>query len=401
MIKSYSVSEVNRFIKQIFSYEQIFYNISVMGEVSNLKFHVSGNIFFTLKDEGSSIRCVMFKMYADKISFFLKNGMFVYVKGDLNVYEKNGIYQIYVTIVQQQGEGLIQKKSDFLHEKLLKEGLFDVENKINLVKMPKVVGVVTSIDGAALQDVIQILSKRLPILKLKVFSCLVQGQDAVKSILSALSKVASDDEVENLIICRGGGSKEDLNPFDDETVCRTVFKLKKPTISAIGHETDHCLLDLVSDLRAPTPSAAAQLVCVHKYDLLEKMNEKQCLMKIHFKNFISCLALNLNYFKNMLLSMSPMNVITNLNVKINEFLKRLYNLILKEFIFFESRIDKFCILLENLSPFKILSMGYCLVLNESFMINSVNDVKKNQCLSLILNDGNLKVQVLNKQFKKL
>lgn len=400
MIKNYTVSEVNRFVKQIFSYEQIFYNISVIGEVSNLKYHAMGNVFFTLKDENSAIKCVMFKMYAENASFFLKDGMFVSVRGDLNVYEKNGTYQIYVTVIEQQGEGLIRKKVDFLREKLLKEGLFDVDKKISLIKFPKVVGVITAINGAALQDVIKILSKRLPILRLKVFSCLVQGEGAVKSILKALNKAACDEEVENLIICRGGGSSEDLNPFDDEDVCRMVSQINKPTISAIGHETDYCLLDLVADFRASTPSVAAQVVCVDCGELIDKINENQRLIKIYFKNFIDSEMLKLKNLKNRLILKSPENVLKELRFKFDNFTRKLIYLISKIFLIFANKVESYSVLLKVLSPIKVLDKGYCLMFKNSVLIKSISEVEDGSILNLILKDGGLKVKVIEKSISR-
>lgn len=404
---SYTVSEVNKFIKQIFSYEQIFYNISVKGEISNFKYHDSGNLFFTLKDENSSIKCVMFKMHADLVKFMPKNGMFVNVQGDINIYEKTGTYQIYINKIEKQGEGLIQKKLLNLHQKLLNEGLFDSCNKIPLIKIPKVVGVVTASNGAALQDVIKILSARFPILKLKIFPCLVQGVGAAVSISRAIKKVSSDEEVDNVIVCRGGGSKEDLNPFDDEAVCRAAFECEKPLISAIGHETDHCLLDLVADLRAPTPSAAAELVCAHKDELIATIENKMQFFMTKFNTLMENNFLKLKNFQNRLEALSPKNFFENCEFKIEYFSKKINQLMCQTVINLKNKIEKNWNILKILNPLNVLSRGYCLAvhvdnnnnISKNKIVKSAYETKVGDELTLILNKGKLKVKILDKQLE--
>lgn len=398
----YTVSEVNKFIKQIFSYEQIFYNINIKGEISNFKYHESKNMFFTLKDENSSIRCVMFKIHADLIDFIPKDGMFVNVCGDINIYEKNGTYQLYATKIKEQGDGVIQQELTKLQNKLLREGLFDNSKKIPIVKLPKVVGVVTALGGAALQDIIKILSRRLPILKLKIFPCLVQGFNAANSIVKAIKKASCDHEIDNIIICRGGGSKEDLNPFDDEKVCRAAFECEKPIISAIGHETDHCLLDLVADLRAPTPSAAAELVCVDGAELIMQIENKKQVLINGFEGLINKNFLQLKNLKSKLEIFSPKKFIENCELKLNLFRKKLKNLIEQTLLNKEVLIKKNEAMLKILSPLNVLNRGYCLAINNSKENKIVKSVHKTKCgdeLTLIFNKGKLKVKILEKQLK--
>lgn len=400
---SYTVSEINKFIKQIFSYEQIFYNISVKGEISNFKFHDSGNLFFTLKDSNSSIKCVMFKIQADLIDFLPENGMYVIVRGDITVYEKVGTYQIYVSNIKKQGKGLFQQEFINLHKKLMNEGLFDSGNKISIVKIPKVVGVITAVNGAALQDVIQILSRRLPVLKLKVFSCLVQGVGATQSIIKAIKQVSYDDEVDNVIICRGGGSEEDLNPFNDEEVCRAAFKCKKPIISAIGHETDHCLLDLVVDLRAPTPSAAAELVCVDRLELSNKIKNSERFLKNHIISLIEKKCLLLQNIKHRLECLSPKNFINSLEFRINNFLEMMKKIVREIILKLELNVEKNYNILKFFNPFNVLNKGYCLAVsceNRKQTVKSVYKIKKDDELILIFNKGEVKVKVLGKKLKR-
>lgn len=396
----YTVSEVNKFIKQIFSCEQIFYNINVKGEISNFKYHESKNMFFTLKDENSSIRCVMFKMHADLINFIPENGMFVEVCGDINIYEKNGTYQLYTTKIIEQGNGTIQHELAKLQNKLLAEGLFDNSRKKPIIKLPKVVGIVTAPGGAALQDIIKILSRRLPILKLKIFPCLVQGLSAATSIAKAIKKVSNDCEVDNVIICRGGGSKEDLNPFDDEKVCRAAFACNKPIISAIGHETDHCLLDLVADLRAPTPSAAAELVCVDTIELMMLIESRKQFIINEFKSLINKKILELKILQNRLEVVSPKKVLEGNRIKLNQFNKQIKNLIKQTLLNKKKLIEKNKIMLNILNPSNILNRGYCYAKmnnKDQKIVKSVHRTKCGDELILIFNKGKLKVKILEKQ----
>ena len=392
----YTVSDINEFIKKIFSYEEIFYNISAKGEISNLVCHKSGHMYFTLKDEKSSIRCVIFNEYADQIEFFPKNGMSVIVTGNVGVYERDGIYQIYAVKMIKDGYGSIQKNLDDLTLKLMNEGLFDSDKKRPIPKRPKIIGVITAPDGAALQDIINILSRRMPMLSVRVYPALVQGKDSVDSILSAL-KSAAIDSPDVLIIARGGGSAEDLSSFNDESILREVYKLNIPVISAVGHETDRCLLDLVSDLRAPTPSAAAELVCLDIREIKRHINYIMERINICIKNVINKYETAFFDFKYKLNYLSPYSHILNLNDRLNDLSLRLYSAVNDILQVDYDSLQKNKVLLDSLSPMQILKRGYSMVVDDNNgIINSVDNMQLGDIFKIKMADGECAVKVIRK-----
>ena len=392
----YSVSDVNKFIKQIFSYEEIFYNISVKGEISNFTHHKSGHMYFTLKDENSSIRCVIFREQAERVGFFPKNGMSVVVGGDVGVYERDGAYQIYVARMAAEGHGLIQKKLDDLKNKLYSEGLFDSSNKKQIPKNARLIGVVTSRDGAALQDILQVLSRRLPILTLRVYPALVQGKGAAESISRALS-VADADGLDVLIVGRGGGSSEDLDPFNDERVVRKIYELKTPVVSAVGHETDVCFCDFVADLRAPTPSAAAELISFDKTELSNEIDNMRQIMDMILKNSISKYETAIIDLENRLDYLSPNNYISRYHEYLIEAKERLDFLIFELFDKYYRRLDAQCRLLKILNSNSVLKRGYAMVFDEGGKCLSLAlKAKVGDILNIKFFDGELNALVIKK-----
>ena len=392
----YTVSDINEFIKKIFSYEEIFYSISVKGEISNLVCHKSGHMYFTLKDEKSSIKCVMFNEYADQIEFLPKNGMSVIVTGNVGVYERDGIYQIYVVKMIEDGYGSIKKNLDDLTLKLMNEGLFDSDKKRPIPKRPKIIGVITAPDGAALQDIINILSRRMPILSVRVYPALVQGKDSVDSILSAL-KVAAIDSPDVLIIARGGGSAEDLSSFNDESILREVYRLKIPVISAVGHETDRCLLDLVSDLRAPTPSAAAELVCLDVREIKRHLNYIMDRINICVKNVVDRYEVAFCDFKYKLNYLSPYSHILDLYDRLSELSLKLDSEISDILQVDYDILQKNKVLLDSLNPMQILKRGYSMVLGDNNgIINSADNMQLGDIFKIRMADGACAVKVIRK-----
>ncbi|MDE5600167.1 MAG: exodeoxyribonuclease VII large subunit, partial [Oscillospiraceae bacterium] len=354
------------------------------------------HMYFTLKDRESTIRCVMFKEQADKVKFFPKDGMSVVAKGDIGVYEKSGTYQIYVRNLTKQGEGDIQKELEQLTNKLLKEGLFDSDRKVAIPKKPNVVGVLTALNGAALQDVIQILSRRSPILKLKVYPALVQGENAARSIIKAIN-LAKKDSLDVLIIGRGGGSSEDLDPFNNEQVVRAVASFEKPVISAVGHETDRCLVDLVSDLRAPTPSAAAELVCVDIEDLKKQIDNIKNMMYNSMKDIFEANIYRLDNLKSRLFNASPLNELLLSNERLEQLKIRLNMAINIRYNMCKDRYENQSQLLESLNPLKVLSRGYSIVFDENGkVIRSVYKTKVDNNINILLNSGSIKAKITEK-----
>lgn len=392
----YTVSDVNKFIKGIFSYEEIFYGISVKGEISNFVCHKSGHMYFTLKDGKSSIKCVMFNEYADKVTFLPQNGMSVIVTGNVGVYERDGIYQIYVVNIAEDGCGSIKKDLDDLTLKLMNEGLFDSDKKRPIPEMPKIIGVITAPGSAALQDIINILSRRMPTLSVRVYPALVQGRDSVDSILSAI-KTASIDSPDVLIIGRGGGSVEDLSVFNDESILREVYKLKIPVISAVGHETDRYLLDLVSDLRAPTPSAAAELVCLDVREIKNQLNYIMERINICMKNIFNRYDVAFCDFKHKLNYLSPYSYILGLNDRLNQLLEKLnfaVHDVLKQNY---DNLKKNKILLDSLNPVRVLRRGYSIVVDDNnSIVSSVDDIQLGEVFRIKMYDGECVLKAVEK-----
>ena len=266
-----SVTDVNRYIKDLFTVDGFLNNVTVKGEISNLKIHGRGHLYFSLKDENSKINCVMFN-YAPKVSFELNDGMSVQVKGRVNVYEASGSYQIYVDEMTNDGVGNLYQLFEELKKRLNNEGLFDEKHKQKLPRIPKKIGVITAPTGAAVKDIISTINKRYPLCEIIIFPTLVQGDGAKENIVKMIEK-ANESDVDVIILGRGGGSIEDLWAFNEEIVARSIYNSKIPIVSAVGHEIDFTISDFVADLRAPTPTGAALMVVPDQYEILRYLDE--------------------------------------------------------------------------------------------------------------------------------
>nr|MDA3846550.1 exodeoxyribonuclease VII large subunit [Vallitaleaceae bacterium] len=253
------VSQVNLYIKQVFDHDYVLQNLSVQGEISNYKLHSSGHAYFTLKDADAAISCVFFKGYRINNAIELANGLKVIVKGSVSVYERDGKYQIYVKEVSDDGLGLLYQKYELLKRECEARGYFDQSIKQTIPSYAQKVGIVTSQTGAAIQDIINVAKRRNPYITLQLYPAMVQGEKAYKTIVDGINYFTQDDNVDVIIIGRGGGSIEDLWAFNEKAVVEAIFNSHIPIISAVGHETDFTLSDFAADLRAPTPSAAAEL----------------------------------------------------------------------------------------------------------------------------------------------
>lgn len=270
-----TVNALTKYIKRKFDADPHLQDVTVKGEISNFKQHSSGHMYFTLKDEKARILAVMFSSFNRSMKFTPENGMKVLIKGDLSVYEPSGQYQIYVKEMQPDGIGDLYLAYEQLKEKLEKEGLFSTETKKAIPKFPKTVGVVTSPTGAAIRDIITTIKRRFPIANIIIFPALVQGEQAAPSIVKAIKIANEGNEADVLIIGRGGGSIEELWAFNEEAVARAIFQSQIPIISAVGHETDYTIADFVADLRAPTPTGAAEMAVPHIEDLSERIYNRQ------------------------------------------------------------------------------------------------------------------------------
>lgn len=394
-IKPLRVSEVNQYIKRTFAGDPILSNISVEGEISNFKHHYSGHMYFSLKDDKGKIKCVMFKNDNSSISMELKDGMKVVVKGYISVFERNGNYQLYVKSIKEDGLGELYIAFEKLKTKLEEEGLFAEEYKKTIPYFPKKIGIVTSSTGAAIRDIITVIKRRFPIVELIIYPVLVQGKSAPLEISRGLKYFDSRDDIDLIITGRGGGSIEELFAFNDEGLARTIHAMDKPVISAVGHETDYTISDFVADLRAPTPSAAAELA-VPELNLMKKELKDNFLNLVDSFNYIKESKLKeIDYQKNKLTYNNPISKLNDDKQYLDTLFKKLvtvYNFKVSEL---HSKVDKLGDKLNILSPISSINRGYGLILdNKGHVIKTVNDIKEEEKLSILLKDGIVESKVV-------
>ncbi|MBR3145453.1 MAG: exodeoxyribonuclease VII large subunit [Clostridia bacterium] len=383
-----SVKQLNTYIKSLFESDMHLINVTVIGEISNFKNHYSsGHLYFTVKDNDSAIRCVMFKSSAVTLNFLPADGMSVIIRGRVSVYEKDGQYMLYAQTMQQEGEGELSKQFEITIEKLKSEGLFDEDNKRELPAFPERIALVTSETGAAVKDLINILGIRYPLCTVIMCPVLVQGADAPKSMIKTLNRVYKLSRLDLIIIGRGGGSSEDLAAFNDENLARTIFESPVPIISAVGHETDFSISDFVADKRASTPSHAAEMAVP---DISELKATLLSLKKRISDISKSTYELYLSRFQNASYKVSSDKFYNYLDTK-SQLLDTLFDKLLskekdclnKKTASFEKSTAK----LDALSPLKVLSRGFSVVKNNDVYIKSVKEIKQNDRLNIKFADG--------------
>jgi len=388
-----SVTQINRYISFKFKDDKKLSGVMIKGEISNFTAHRSGHFYFTLKDKESSIKAVMFKSHAVNVKFMPENGMNVIAMGNISVFERDGIYQVYVTDIVPDGIGSVYVASEQLKAKLQKEGIFDQSAKRPIPQMPVKIGVVTSKTGAALQDIINILSRRYPIGELVLVPALVQGEGAADSISKALIQAGKFD-CDVIILARGGGSLEDLTPFNTEKVAYAVYNSSVPIISAVGHETDVTIADLAADLRAPTPSAAAEVVSVSKEQLngnLNYYNEKlKNLIRIKLNNAEASLERLTERF----IRFSPQFKIENNIRKFDDLQKRLDFAFIKIISDYENKYISRISQMEALSPIKVLKRGYSLIYKNSNIISNISKLECGDIIEIKMSDGTVKAKII-------
>ena len=388
-----SVTQINRYISFKFKDDKKLSGVMIKGEISNFTAHRSGHFYFTLKDKESSIKAVMFKSHAVNVKFMPENGMNVIAMGNISVFERDGIYQVYVTDIVPDGIGSVYVASEQLKAKLQKEGIFDQSAKRPIPQMPVKIGVVTSKTGAALQDIINILSRRYPIGELVLVPALVQGEGAAESISKALIQAGKFD-CDVIILARGGGSLEDLTPFNTEKVAYAVYNSSVPVISAVGHETDVTIADLAADLRAPTPSAAAEVVSVSKEQLngnLNYYNEKlKNLIRIKLNNAEA----SLERLTERLIRFSPQFKIENNIRKFDDLQKRLDFAFIKIISDYENKYISRISQMEALSPIKVLKRGYSLIYKNSNIISNISKLECGDIIEIKMSDGTVKAKII-------
>lgn len=382
-----TVSQLNRYMAFKIKEDVKLRGLLIKGEISGFTHHAkTGHFYFTLKDGTSAVKAVMFSSFASRLKFMPQNGMSVIVMGSIQVFERDGVYQLYATDIQPDGIGAAYLAYEQLKEKLSEEGLFDAVYKKPLPKFPAKVGIVTAKGGAALQDVLNILGRRFPLCEAVIFPCLVQGEFAAGSICEALE--AADESGCDVIICgRGGGSPEDLMAFNSERIARTVFAMNTPVISAVGHETDTTIIDFVSDLRAPTPSAAAELAVPDISALAGAVESRETALKNAVIACIERKKRRIAAAESALKSHSPSAGLRTVGEKISSREKALDAAIKTYLSRKQSQLAERAAELEALSPLKIMARGYSLVYSSDRLVRSATELKSGDNILIRLSDG--------------
>ena len=389
-----SVTEINRYIKEKIAGDEALSNIIVKGEISNFKNHYTGHMYFTLKDENSLIKCIMFKTYAQQLNFMPKDGMKVFVLGGVSVFERDGIYQIYVKAMQEDGIGALYRKYEELKKDLETKGLFGQEHKQKIPKMPKVIGVLTSQTGSVIRDIINVSTRRNPNVYIRLLPVPVQGEDAAPKIVKGIKKMNEENLADVLILARGGGSLEDLWPFNEEEVAYAIYESKIPIISAVGHETDFTIADFVADLRAPTPSAAAELAVPDIYEITQKIASFQNRLRLSLNKKLEIMKLRYEKCMSSAVFKDPTRMISDYYLKVDSQIKRLEKVIENKKQTEKEKYVKLVSKLDALSPLKTLTRGYSIIESDNKIVKSVNDLHKGQNIEIRLVDGKKEAQVL-------
>ncbi len=393
MNQIYTVSQVNGYLKQLLEEDVQLKSIFVRGEISNFVHHMkSGHFYFTLKDGKAAIKCVMFQWNARHLRFLPANGMNIIAFGSVQFYDRDGVCQLYCSDLQPDGVGALYLAFEQLKERLGKEGLFDPAHKRPLPSLPKRIGVVTSPSGAALHDICNILGRRYPIGELVVIPALVQGEGAPESICGGIQKAQSAD-LDLLIVGRGGGSLEDLWAFNDERVARAIYDSKVPVISAVGHEVDYTIADFAADLRAPTPSAAAELAAPDVSGLKETVKEQRKRIETAVHRQIEDHAAQLDAINIRLRACSPQRSLAAAAEQLTGLRERLTiqggQLISRP----GSELRRLETALEALSPLKVLKRGYAIAFSDNRVVSSVLNVNMGDSVEIRLSDGSVMAQV--------
>ena len=391
-----TVTQINKYIGSILKNDRNLQGIMVRGEISNYVKHFrSGHVYFTLKDSESSIKAVMFASAAARLKFEPEDGMSVIAAGSLGVFERDGVYQLYVNDIIPEGAGKANVALEQLKKKLQKEGIFAEEHKRHIPPMPKKIGAVTSLSGAAVRDIINVLSRRYPLGEVYAVNAQVQGEGAAESVCAGILK-AEAAGCDVIIVGRGGGSSEDLSAFNTEKVAYAIYNCKVPVISAVGHETDFTVADLAADLRAPTPSAAAELAApditllYEKISLLERRAERSALSVLD-KSTDRFIALNAR-----LTAQSPENRLKLTAERLNAFDKRRDTAFLRYMDRLERQLEEKAARLDSLSPLKVLSRGYSLVYKGEKLLNSSESLKNGDKIKIGFGSGGAEAEIIDK-----
>lgn len=390
-----SVTQLNTYVKSILEGDLLLRNVFVVGEISNFTNHYrTGHYYMTLKDENSCIKAVMFRSANQRLRFMPESGMGVIVRGRVSLYDRDGQYQLYIEDMQPDGIGALNFAFEQLKNKLAAEGLFDESFKKPIPSRAKRIGVVTSATGAVIQDIKNVVSRRYPLAEIILAPVEVQGVNAAPQIAAAIDDFNSGDHADVLIVGRGGGSLEDLWAFNEEVVARAVFRSRIPVISAVGHETDFTICDFVADLRAPTPSAAAELSVPDMRDDIAFVNDVVSLIESTLNKRVQSELDKLHLLKDKLNLLSPSNLIderiNTVSLLYNDAFNRINDKLNNE----ANRFAVACAKIDSLNPIKVLSRGYSIATKDNKIINSVNDVFCGDRITIKFSDGEKECEVL-------
>lgn len=397
MNKAWSVGEVNRYISNMFGQDFLLRNIAVQGEVSNCKYHTSGHIYFSLKDETGAIACVMFAGQRKGLAFRMKDGDNVIVSGSVSVYERDGRYQLYARQITLVGAGLLYEKYLALKQELEEMGMFAPQYKQPIPRVVRRLGVVTAPTGAAVQDIRNIALRRNPYVQIILYPALVQGEGAKESIVKGI-RTLDKAGVDVMIVGRGGGSIEDLWAFNEECVARAVFECETPVISAVGHETDTTIIDYVADLRAPTPSAAAELAVMDVASFDQQLMQYRNRLDRDMMNVLQNKRQQLAQLKLRVTASSPENQLLQKKQYLDELSNRLQYRMQEKYTASRNRLELFIEKLNGLSPLRRLSRGYAYVEDDKgSCLTSVSQVKAGDSVKIHVTDGYIRALVQEKE----
>jgi exodeoxyribonuclease VII large subunit len=387
-----SISDINRIIKYTIDSNEMLRNVYVKGEISNLKYHGRGHLYFSLKDETSKINAVMFNYSNMGLIFSPKDGDSVLVHGKISVYESSGSYQIYVDSMELDGVGNLYVLFEELKKKLALEGLFDQSHKRQIIKMPKKIGIITASTGAAVKDIISTINKRFPIVEIYLFPTLVQGEAAASNIVKMI-ELANKFDIDTIILGRGGGSIEDLWAFNEEIVARAIYNSKIPIISGVGHEIDFTISDFVADLRAPTPTGAAILATPDKEEIIRYFINARERCNNSMENKLYSYNQLLNRYKSNYLLNNPIRLYEMKEQKLDIIYDKINNSIKKLLEKYKNRVDTLKLKVNLLNPTSILDKGYSIVYKDNIIIKDINDVTKNDNINVLLKNGSISANV--------
>lgn len=390
-----SVSELNSYIKDKIGNDEFLNNVYIKGEISNFKHHYTGHMYFTLKDENSLIKCIMFKTYTAKLNFVPKDGAKVLILGTVSVFERDGVYQIYCKAMQEDGIGDLYTQYEKLKSKLEAEGLFNEQHKQKIPFMPKSIGILTSQTGSVIRDIINVSSRRNPNVYLKLLPVPVQGEGAANKIANAIQLMNEQKLADVIILARGGGSIEDLWPFNEEIVARAIFESKLPVISAVGHETDFTIADFVADLRAPTPSAAAELAVANIEEIKRNLAKYNQRLEIGLTKKLDLTKLKYEKIMNSKVFKEPLLRIQDEYVKLDNYIKNILDKMNGRYKDANFRFMNLISKLDSLSPLKTLERGYAIAQTNGKAVKSVAEISVGQELDIKLVDGTIAANVIN------